>query len=42
MAIQHADWNASKIREKLCHDIEAHAASVRGVKLSELKASYEV
>nr|XP_009388548.2 PREDICTED: LOW QUALITY PROTEIN: protein ROOT HAIR DEFECTIVE 3 homolog 2-like [Musa acuminata subsp. malaccensis] len=41
VAIQHADWNASKIREKLCHDIEAHAASVRGVKLSELKASYE-
>ncbi|RRT66243.1 hypothetical protein B296_00006579 [Ensete ventricosum] len=41
VAIKHADWNASKIREKLCHDTEAHAASVRGVKLSELKSSYE-
>ncbi|WOK98505.1 hypothetical protein Cni_G07217 [Canna indica] len=41
VAVKHADWNPSKVREKLCHDIEAHAASVRSSELSKLKASYE-
>lgn len=42
VAIKQASWDATKIREKLCRDIEAHADSVRCAKLSELKAGYEV
>nr|GMD06394.1 protein ROOT HAIR DEFECTIVE 3 homolog 2-like isoform X1 [Ipomoea batatas] len=38
-AIKHASWDSSKVREMLCHDIEAHASSVRNDKLSELEAS---
>ncbi|KAF5177905.1 Root hair defective 3-like protein [Thalictrum thalictroides] len=35
------NWDATKVREKLCRDIEAHAASVRGEKLSELQTNFE-
>lgn len=41
-AIQQAKWDASKIREKLKRDIDAHASSVRSEKLSGLVANYEV
>lgn len=40
-AIRHANWDASKFRDKLIRDIEAHVSSVRNDKLSELKAIYE-
>ncbi|KAL0352709.1 UNVERIFIED_CONTAM: protein ROOT HAIR defective [Sesamum angustifolium] len=40
-AIQQANWDASKVREKLHRDIEAHASVVRGEKLSELQAEFE-
>ncbi|XWS12279.1 hypothetical protein CRYUN_Cryun37aG0075900 [Craigia yunnanensis] len=40
-AIRHANWDASKVREKLRHDIDAHTSSVRNAKLSELMVSYE-
>lgn len=42
VAIKQADWDTSKVREKLRRDIEAHAASVRNMKLSEMIADYEV
>ncbi|KAH7666188.1 RHD3/Sey1 protein [Dioscorea alata] len=41
VAIKQADWDTSKVREKLRRDIEAHATSVRTAKLEELKAEYE-
>ncbi|XP_073109718.1 protein ROOT HAIR DEFECTIVE 3 isoform X2 [Elaeis guineensis] len=41
VAIKHVNWDASKVREKLHHDIEAHAMSVRDAKLSELRDSYQ-
>ncbi|XP_020272655.1 protein ROOT HAIR DEFECTIVE 3-like [Asparagus officinalis] len=41
VVIKHADWDASKVREKLQRDIEAHAVSVRSTKLSELSAACE-
>ncbi|XP_077227328.1 protein ROOT HAIR DEFECTIVE 3-like [Tasmannia lanceolata] len=41
VAIRQADWDASKACDKLRRDIEAHAASVRSAKLSELVANYE-
>lgn len=41
-SIEQADWDASKVHEKLCHDIEAHASFVRKEKLSELTAQHEV
>lgn len=41
-AVKQATWNASKVREKLCRDIDSHAASARTAKLSELTANYEV
>ncbi|KAG5620514.1 hypothetical protein H5410_005732 [Solanum commersonii] len=40
-AIRHANWDASKVRDKLHRDIESHVSSVRNDKLSELKATYE-
>ncbi|CAB4307078.1 unnamed protein product [Prunus armeniaca] len=40
-AIQQADWDASRVREKLKRDIDAHASSVRSAKLSELNINYE-
>ncbi|CAN1810158.1 Protein ROOT HAIR DEFECTIVE 3 homolog 2 [Linum perenne] len=40
-SIKQADWDASKVREKLRRDIETHASSVCSAKLSELMAKYE-
>ncbi|XP_043702768.1 protein ROOT HAIR DEFECTIVE 3 homolog 2-like [Telopea speciosissima] len=40
-AVKQATWDASKIREKLRRDVEAHVASVRTAKLSEIVANYE-
>ncbi|CAA2954292.1 ROOT HAIR DEFECTIVE 3 homolog 2-like isoform X1 [Olea europaea subsp. europaea] len=40
-AIQQSSWDASKFREKLHCDIEAHASVVRSEKLSELIANYK-
>ncbi|RWR88943.1 protein ROOT HAIR DEFECTIVE 3 2-like protein isoform X1 [Cinnamomum micranthum f. kanehirae] len=41
VAIKQADWDTSKVCEKLRRDIEAHASSVRNTKLSEMIADYE-
>uniref|UniRef100_A0A1D1Y028 Protein ROOT HAIR DEFECTIVE 3 homolog n=1 Tax=Anthurium amnicola TaxID=1678845 RepID=A0A1D1Y028_9ARAE len=40
-SIKQADWDASRVREKLRRDMESHAASVRSEKLSKLAADYE-
>ncbi|MBA0811110.1 hypothetical protein Gohar_003041, partial [Gossypium harknessii] len=40
-AIKQANWDASKVKEKLHRDINAHALSVQDAKLSELMVSYE-
>ncbi|KAG4182973.1 hypothetical protein ERO13_A09G080300v2 [Gossypium hirsutum] len=40
-AVELANWDSSKIRDKLRHDINDHVASVRAAKLSELTSSYE-
>ncbi|KAK6911892.1 Sey1/RHD3-like, three-helix bundle domain [Dillenia turbinata] len=39
--IEQANWDASKVREKLRRDIDAHVASVRAAKLSEITTHYE-
>ncbi|XP_042945155.1 protein ROOT HAIR DEFECTIVE 3 homolog 2-like isoform X2 [Carya illinoinensis] len=39
--IRQANWDASKVREKLLRDVDAHASSVRSAKLSEMMANYE-
>ncbi|XP_022846900.1 protein ROOT HAIR DEFECTIVE 3-like [Olea europaea var. sylvestris] len=36
-----AKWDASRVREKLQRDIDAHVAAVRAAKLSELTTVYE-
>ncbi|KAJ7951632.1 Protein ROOT HAIR DEFECTIVE 3-like [Quillaja saponaria] len=41
VVIEQANWDTSKTKEKLRRDIDAHIASVRGAKLSELTALYE-
>ncbi|CAA6667202.1 unnamed protein product [Spirodela intermedia] len=41
VSIKQADWRSSKVREKLLRDMEAHAASVRSEKLSEITADYQ-
>ncbi|KAF9614177.1 hypothetical protein IFM89_015685 [Coptis chinensis] len=41
VAIEQANWDPSKTRDKLRRDIDAHVASVRTSKLSELTSSYE-
>ncbi|KAJ8645042.1 hypothetical protein MRB53_006790 [Persea americana] len=41
VAIDQANWDSSKVREKLQRDIDAHVASVRATKLSGLVAQYE-
>lgn len=41
-AIRQANWDASKVRDKLRRDIDAHASSVHSAKLSEMMAIYEV
>ncbi|CAN6689310.1 unnamed protein product [Malus baccata var. baccata] len=40
-AIQQANWDASKVREKLRRDIDVHTSSVRSAKLAELNSTYE-
>ncbi|CAN6545870.1 unnamed protein product [Malus baccata var. baccata] len=40
-AIQQANWDASKVWEKLRRDIDAHASSVCSAKLAELNSNYE-
>lgn len=40
--IEQVDWDTSKIRDKLRRDIDAHLASVRSAKISQLNALYEV
>ena len=40
--IEDANWDASKVKEELCRDIDAHISSVRNVKLLELTTIYEV
>lgn len=40
--IEQANWDTSKVRDKLIRDIEAHIYSVRASKLSELTSQYEV
>lgn len=39
--IELANWDASKVRDKLRRDVDAHVASVRAAKLSELTALNE-
>lgn len=41
-AVRHANWDASKVRDKLRHDIDSHASSVRTAKLSEITTNFEV
>ncbi|XP_028792095.1 protein ROOT HAIR DEFECTIVE 3-like [Neltuma alba] len=41
VVIEKANWDTSKVREKLRRDIDAHVASVRAAKLSELTSSYQ-
>ncbi|CAA7057337.1 unnamed protein product [Microthlaspi erraticum] len=41
VAVKQATWDASKIREKLCRDIDSHASSAQTAKLSELTANCE-
>ncbi|KAH7837002.1 hypothetical protein Vadar_008364 [Vaccinium darrowii] len=40
-SIQQANWDASRLREKLRRDIDAHASSVRSAKLSKTIANLE-
>ncbi|XP_072995520.1 protein ROOT HAIR DEFECTIVE 3-like [Typha latifolia] len=40
-AIQQANWDPSKFRDKLQRDIDGHITAVRATKLSELSAQYE-
>ncbi|KAJ6815837.1 protein ROOT HAIR DEFECTIVE 3-like [Iris pallida] len=40
-AIAQGKWDSSKVREKLHRDIDAHVASARAAKLSELTSKYE-
>ena len=40
--VQQANWDTSKIRDKLRRDIDAHVTTVRDAKLSELTTLYEV
>ncbi|KAL2243237.1 protein ROOT HAIR DEFECTIVE 3 homolog 1 [Sesamum indicum] len=39
--IDQANWDSSKVRDKLRRDIDAHITAVRAAKLSELTATYE-
>ncbi|KAK6264238.1 hypothetical protein SCA6_019672 [Theobroma cacao] len=39
--VELANWDSSKVRDKLRRDIDAHVASVRAAKLLELTSSYE-
>ncbi|XP_039049489.1 protein ROOT HAIR DEFECTIVE 3-like isoform X3 [Hibiscus syriacus] len=39
--VELANWDCSKVRDKLRRDVDAHVASVRAAKLSVLTSSYE-
>lgn len=39
--IEQANWDTSKVRDKLRRDIDGHVSSVRAAKLSELTSLYE-
>ncbi|KAK1437364.1 hypothetical protein QVD17_03155 [Tagetes erecta] len=39
--IKQAEWDSSKEREKLSHDLDAHIADVHNAKLSDLSTLYE-
>ncbi|ESW07547.1 hypothetical protein PHAVU_010G139100 [Phaseolus vulgaris] len=41
IVIEQTNWDTSKVRDKLLRDIEAHVATVRAAKISELTSSYE-
>ncbi|KAK8469738.1 hypothetical protein PHAVU_005G159600 [Phaseolus vulgaris] len=41
VVIEVANWDASKVREKLRRDVDTHVSSVRATKMSELVSSYE-
>ncbi|KAG8388390.1 hypothetical protein BUALT_Bualt02G0120900 [Buddleja alternifolia] len=41
VVIEQANWDSSKVRDKLRRDIDAHIAAVRAAKLSELTTLYE-
>jgi len=41
-AVRHANWGASKVRDKLRRDIDSHASSVRIAKLSKITTNFEV
>ncbi|CAA0823843.1 Protein ROOT HAIR DEFECTIVE 3 homolog 2 [Striga hermonthica] len=41
VAIEQANWDASKVREKLNRDIEAHVSHVRSERLSQIVAEFE-
>ncbi|GER36830.1 protein ROOT HAIR DEFECTIVE 3 homolog [Striga asiatica] len=41
VAIEQANWDASKVREKLNRDIEDHASHVRSERLSQVVAEFE-
>lgn len=40
--IEQVNWDMSKVRDKLRRDIDAHIASIRAAKLSEIITLYEV
>ncbi|RDY08984.1 Protein ROOT HAIR DEFECTIVE 3-like 2, partial [Mucuna pruriens] len=40
-AVRHANWSASKVRDKLRRDIDSHILSVRSAKLSEITTNFE-
>ncbi|KAJ7969261.1 Protein ROOT HAIR DEFECTIVE 3-like [Quillaja saponaria] len=39
--VQQANWDVSKVRFKLCRDIDSYSSSVRTAKLSGIKATFE-
>ncbi|XP_027334316.1 protein ROOT HAIR DEFECTIVE 3 isoform X2 [Abrus precatorius] len=41
VVIEQTNWDTSKVREKLRRDIDAHVATVRATKISELTSSFE-
>ncbi|KAI9079208.1 hypothetical protein K1719_038813 [Acacia pycnantha] len=41
IVVEKANWDSSKVREKLRRDIDAHVTSVRAAKLSELTTSFQ-
>ncbi|KAJ8756094.1 hypothetical protein K2173_024641 [Erythroxylum novogranatense] len=41
VVIEQADWDTSRVRDKLQRDIDSHITSVRAAKLSEITSSFE-